>query len=250
VKQISVLALFLAAVACNASDSVPIDDGDASLAKLHRHVLRTYPVPKGHQKTLRRLLESSTYPITVVSKEGQQTQFVWLNPQFTGKGYFVLSAPVGIHDGVKELLSVLENVPPQPSSTINVTYWAVKGQPASSLELDDSVTELEKPLRALGVNMRFSLVEKVSLETMDGKRAIANGRTIDAEHVAMYQDNRIDLAITHLRDHYGGYINTQLSLKPGQFAVVGQAGAMKDIAEREDATMIYIVRASSETSVL
>src|SRR5687767_1289705 len=80
------------------------------------HVLRTYQVSPGQEKRAERLLREVSYPVQVVSAQGAQTQFVRLNPQVTGDGYFVLSAPASIHEGVRELLDKLAQTKAPPSS--------------------------------------------------------------------------------------------------------------------------------------
>lgn len=223
------------------------------------HQLRTYAVPAGHEQDLKRLLESSSYPVSVVSQQGTQTQFVRLNPQFTGSGYFVLSAPAGIHDGVKGLIDVLGKAPaPRAASTIEVGYWLVLGWPAAQTEVSPQLAEAADALKQLGNlgPMRFEPLEKLTLAALDGEEGETTGRLATIKQVAASGNDAVKLNVEIMVRGFEGpaSVQTALELKPGQFAVLARAGYTPGreargtdlTAPAGEPTLFYLVRARVE----
>jgi hypothetical protein len=212
------------------------------------HILKTYKLPVGHEKSVEKLLSASTYPIEIVTDKGAQTQFVRVNPQLTGNGYIVLSAPEGIHAGVSELLATLEKTPPEaPTPSIEVTYWLVLGFTAKEPDVSQA-PEIADALKALGNlgPMRFQPLETLRVASVDGEEAKVDGRFAMIRQTATADAGTIQLKlrVTVLGNDHNSNIETTLGLKPGQFAVLGHAGYIpRTDATAAGATLFYIARA-------
>ena len=221
------------------------------------HILRTYKVPDGQDKRVERLLRGLSYPVQVVSAQGTQTQFVHMGPQLIGDGYLTLSAPAGIQDGVRQLLDELKSSKvPAPPATVETTLWMILGWPAKeravSPELADAAGALDA-LASLGP-MRFELLDRTQILAVDGEEATASGNAIDRlVETAVVDGDAIELRlVVRVR---GGQaptgIETAVSVKPGQFAILGQAGYMPNTpttalpgSGRDGrASLFYVVRA-------
>lgn len=249
--------LFSFSSACTSPKAAPaptetpvVASGDAE------HVMRTYQVPPGHQKSVARLLEATSYPVSATSANGTQTMFVRLHPQFTSDGYFVLSAPKGLHAGVEELLSVVAKAKPIAGPpAVRVSYWLVLGYPADDLEIDPKlvgITKALEPLTELGVK-RFELLEGLSLMALDGEEGVVRGRLTTVKHTASTDAGSIELRLS-IHAIGGGknnsFVETAVNLKPGQFAVLGQAGytaeasGLNKVGEAEP-TLFYLAKAET-----
>lgn len=214
-------------------------------------VMRTYQVPPGHQKDVERLLRGNHYPVTVIGgdKAVLQTQFVRLEPQFTGDGYFVLSAPVGIQEGVKQLLEELKSHPAMTGPTsIETTYWMVLGFPSAKTEIPDSLAAITPALKGISDlgTMRFEPYETVQLSSLDGDEARATASRAEVRQTASADKDGFDirLEIKVYGADTNGIIDTSVRVKSGQFAVLGEAGFKLQNAGLTDPrpTLFYVVR--------
>jgi hypothetical protein len=217
-------------------------------------VLRTYVIPSGQQKVVERLLRGNSYPISVVSDKGAQTQFVHLNPQFTGDGYFILSAPIGIHEGVAQLLEELKSRPPTTGPTsIETTYWLVVGYPSAKTEIPSSLDAIAPALKGISDlgTIKFEPYETLQVTALDGEeaKAIANRaqvrQTVSADKDSF--DLRVQLEMRNTTSVPVGTIETSVRVKSGQFAVLGEAGfkppgAQGAPLEDPRATLFYVLR--------
>lgn len=216
--------------------------------------LRTYKVPDGQEKLVERLLDGTTsYPVSVVSAQGQQTQFVKPTPHFTGNGYFVLSAPESIHDGVRQLLDELAKHPAPPAQpSIDATYWLVLGWPGKDAPLPDRLGEIAPALKTLGNlgPMRFELLERVELAAIDGQTAHAQGQNVRIEQTAARDGAVFQLRINvDAQGETVGKVDTTVTVKPGQFGVFGQSGFVPRGATliEPKPTLFYVIRAQPAT---
>ena len=220
--------------ACGRRESAPATPETSPVIQSpSKHVLKTYQVPAGHETALKRLLQGNSYPIQVISDNGAQTQFVRLNPQFTGSGYFVLSAPEGIHDGVRGLLDVVTKQDLKATQPlVKVTYWLVLGWPSDKTEIGPQLEAISEPLgelTSLGT-MRFELLESLNITALDGEEGIARGRLATTKHTGFVENGKIELRLEIQVRGKGpdALIETVLSIKPDQYAVLGQAGYTPD----------------------
>jgi hypothetical protein len=214
--------------------------------------LKTYKVPDAQEKLVERLLDGTTsYPVSVVSAQGTQTQFVNPRPHFTGNGYFVLSAPETIHEGVRQLLDELGKHPaPPPQPSIDATYWLVLGWPGKEAPVPDRLGEIAPALKTLSNlgPMRFELLERLELVALDGQEAKAHGQNVQLEHTASRDGAGFQLRVKVNADGEApGRIETTVTVKPGQFTVFGQSGFVPRGATliEPKPTLFYVIRAQT-----
>lgn len=242
------------ATACRSQDAASKPACGDGCQNETAQVMRTYQVPSGQDKTVERLLRGNSYPIQVVSPAGTNAQFVSLRPQFTGDGYFVLSAPIGIHEGVRQLLEELKTHPAKSGPpSVDVTYWFVLGYPSKDAVIPDQVAELAPALKSmanLGA-MRFELFEKIEVNALDGEEA----HTV-AEHAEVRQTASIDKDSVQLRievkaagEAAAAFINTMVTTHPGQLTVLGQGGFRPrgTPSSAQSSTLFYMIRAKPTT---
>ena len=248
-------ALLLAALAaCRTAESTSRPCGDCQSGSAAPNVplivMRTYKVPQGQDKLVERLLHNTTsYPIAVMSEKGINTQLVNPTPHFTGNGYFVLSAPENIQEGVRQLLEELAKnpAPPAPAS-IDATYWLVLGWPAKEASVPDRLSEITPALKGLASlgPMRFDLLERLELVALDGDEAHTLGNSSEIFQTAARDGNSFELRVKLRADGDSpGRVDTTVTVKAGQFAVFGQSGFVpKGAAQSEPKpTLFYVVRA-------
>jgi hypothetical protein len=250
------LALLLA---CRSPQEAPRPCGDCPSgptppAGYPTIVLKTYKVPPGQEKLVQRLLDGTTsYPVSVVSAQGNQTQFVNPRPHFTGNGYFVLSAPETIHEGVRQLLDELGKHPAAPpQASIDTTYWLVLGWPAKDAVIPDRLAEIAPALKTLSSlgPMRFDLLERLALVALNDQEARASGQTAKIKQTASHDSGAFELRVeVETTGETLGRIDTTVTVKPGQFAVFGQSGFVLRGAMLTDPrpTLFYVVRAQPAT---
>jgi hypothetical protein len=248
-------ALLLALLAaCRSAESTTRPCGDCQAgsggATYPIIVMRTYKVPLGQEKLVQRLLHHTTsYPIQVVSSAGTQTQMIQPEIHFTGNGYFVLSAPENIQDGVKQLLDELaKNPPPPPPASIDTTYWLVLGWPAKDTTVPDRLNEIAPALKGLANlgPMRFDLLERVELVALDGDEARTVGLNAEVKQTAARDGNAVQLNVEIIASgDTTGRVTTTVTVKTGQFAVLGQSGFVPKNTLQLDQkpTLFYVVRA-------
>ena len=242
----------MVATACRSQDSVQkATCGDGCQSET-AHILRTYQVPQGQDKTVARLLRGNMYPIQVTGAQGTQTQFVHLNPQLTGDGYFVLSAPIGIHEGVRQLLEELKSRRPKTGSpSVDVTYWLVLGYPSKESVIPDQLADLAPALKTmtnLGA-MRFELFEKLEVNALDGEEARAKGARVELKQTASIDKDDVELRIeAQTAGDPWNKMETVITTHPGQFAALGQSGFHFQGAPATDLpTLFYVIRAKPST---
>jgi hypothetical protein len=236
------------------SKAAPSSSAPAQNDYAQAHILRTYKVPDGQDKRVERLLRALSYPVQVVTPQGTQTQFVRLGPELIGDGYMTLSAPAGIHDGVRELLDQLKSskVPPPPA-TIDTTFWMVLGWPATERSIAPELKDVAGAIEALGDlgPMRFELLDRLQVATIDGEETTASGNAVDRFVETPVVDGdaiRLRLSIRVHGEKGSTGVDTSVNVKPGQFAVLGQAGYVPDKAlgaPAGRASLFYVVRAST-----
>jgi hypothetical protein len=249
-------ALLLAVLAaCRTAESTSRPCGDcqsvSGAPNVPLIVMRTYKVPPGQDKLVQRLLHRTTsYPIAVMSEKGINTQFVNPEPQFTGNGYFVLAAPENIQDGVRQLLDELaKNAAPPAPASIDATYWLVLGYPAKDTTIPDRLSEIAPALKGLANlgPMRFDLFERLELVALDGDEAHTQGKSVEIKQTAARDGNAFELRVEVKA--YGevntGKVDTTVTVKPGQFGVLGQSGFLPkgSAANEPTPTLFYVVRA-------
>lgn len=191
--------------------------------------LRTYVAPEGQEREVGRLLREINYPITTAGDGGARAQFVLLRPQFTGGGHFVVAAPASIHEGIKELLADMAKTKGRASTpSLEVSYWVVLGRPAAKAEIAPELNEAGTAIQELGKlgPMKFDLLEKIRLITLDGEEGYVQGRYATVTQTGFLGQDEIELHLDlRVKGQYDDTkLTTRLGLKPDQFGVLGQVG--------------------------
>jgi hypothetical protein len=261
--KIVTLALLAPLLGCRPSDPPPrgCDNCQAGsqAGYVPNIVMKTYKVPTGQEKLVERLLHDTTsYPISVVSAQGAQTQLINPKPHFTGNGYFVLSAPENIQEGVRQLMDELAKNPPAPApASIDATYWLVVGYPSKDTTVSDRLAELAPVVKSLGNlgAMRYELLERLEVVGIDGDEVRTQGQSAELKQTASRDNDSISLRIEiNAAGDPPGKIDTTVTVKPGQFAVFGQSGfvprgqgSATPPATDAKPTLFYVVRARPAT---
>jgi hypothetical protein len=248
-KNVLTLAVALAA-ACRSTEP-PTKMATATDAS--QTVMRTYRVPPGQDKAVERLLRGNSYPVSAASDKGvADTHFVRLNPQFTGDGYFILTAPTGIQEGVVQLLDELKTRPAASGPTsIENTYWLVLGYPSAKPEIPEQLSTIAPALKGIADlgPMRFEPYETIQVTSLDGDEARATARLAEVRQTASADKDAIDIRLeikvrgdedSSTKDE----IETNVRVKPGQFSVLGEAGFKPKGLGPNDVTptLFYVVR--------
>jgi hypothetical protein len=248
------LWLALALAACNGGHRSD-HDHDGSGGPMWRKdtgvdvVPRTHTIPAGHAADVRKMFANGamSYPVTVVSDKGANTQFVQPPPVFLGSDHFVLSAPPEFHDEIDRVLAALSKAPAAPSSTYDTTYWIIEADLATDEQVPPELEELASTLDALpGLGKRhFKSVDRVAARTVDGERSQVTGRIIKLDQSLSVGADGLRLKLElELRGTWvdqqdrGPRLETFLQLKPDVPAVLGDSSLATP-----SSVLLYVVRA-------
>ncbi|MEO1268176.1 MAG: hypothetical protein AAFX99_08765 [Myxococcota bacterium] len=109
-----------------------------------------------------------------------------------------------------------------PRKTVQLTYWLVVGRRGDDTR---SVPEVEKALSAIESDqgpMEFVLLEKLSMQSLEGKHAQSQGMWLEAgQHIWVEENIQAEVS---LEVKGGSRLQTQLNMTPEQYVVLGQAG--------------------------
>jgi hypothetical protein len=248
-----VLAALALVIACSGRDAPPQpavvtpERPDQSIGG--NVVPQIHEFPVGRAADIRRIFDGSalSYPISVVSKDGAQTQFVNPRPVFVSDRRFVVGLPPASHAALDKLIAGLTSGPSPAGATYELTFWAVEGAAAGKTEVAPDLADLAPVLEKLpGLGgRRFKSVDRVGGRSRDGAHTSLTGRMLKAEHKLAAGPDGIELEVTlELRQTGGGgpTIQTTLRVPLDQPVVMGdasQAGAADGIANM----LLYVVRA-------
>lgn len=209
------IACLIAAAACNAPQmpTLPTPPSPPSPPL----VLRSYKAPEGQEERLTATLRE------LIARGDDAQGRVVRGPN----AQILVAAPESLQGGVASLLQEISSAAQAAPRTIQLRYWLVLGQPAASPaprgpRLQELAAALDGVVEAEGP-MRFTLLEKLTLQSMDGEFARAQGRLLETEHNAAAASEgvlaNIDLEVT------GGHkLQTRVALQPGQTVVLSQSG--------------------------
>jgi len=260
-RHASYLALAAALAACNNTDRSPIEapavaaavarpdlpSGDSVIPKSH-----TFPAGRGAE--IRRLFSSGamTYPISVVSAAGTNTQFVQPHPVFVGGDRFVADVPPAFHVELDQLIAEMAKLPPAVSSTYEIPYWVIEADAASATDVPADLTELAPTLDAIiGLGKRrFKSIDRVAARTLDGERSHLTGRVIHLEATMAVDPEGLRLQIISMSLHgtwadapgEGPSLETTLQLKPDAPIVLGDSTLASESSGVAN-LLLYVVRA-------
>lgn len=250
----TLLCLAIALAACNGGHGADHDHAGSGGPMWRKDtgvdvVPRTHSIPAGHAGDVRKMFANGamSYPISVVSEKGTNTQFVQPPPVFLGNDHFVLSAPPEFHDEIDRVLEALSKAPAAPSSTYDITYWIVEADVATDEQVPAELDELAPTLNALpGLGKRhFKSVDRVAARTVDGEKSELTGRIIKLEQsLSVGADGlrlKLDLELHGTwsdQPDRGPRLETYLQLKPDVPAVLGDSSLATP-----SSVLLYVVRA-------
>jgi hypothetical protein len=214
---------------------------------------KRHAIPPGRAADVRRLFSSGamSYPISVVSAGGAQTQFVQPKPVFIGSDSFVVDIPPEFHDELDHLLDGMAKAPPAVSSAYDVTYWVVEADSSPTTEVPPELAEVATTLEAVtGLGKRrFKSIDRVAAHTLDGNRAEIKGRVIELGQTLTADPDGLRLQLEmHLQNTWsdnpghGPTLETDVQLKPDLPIVLGDS-TLSSASEGAANLLLYVVRA-------
>lgn len=185
--------------------------------------LRTYDVAPEHQDDLQRVLRQ------VLGAGETRLGRVTAGPG----GTFIVVAPEAIQTGIRNMLS--NGFTPSPAPTqVKLTYWLLVGRPVGSgtepatysVSGPRRLTHLEPVMTQLVAaqgSSEFTLLEEVQLLSMVQDRGQAYGKLAQVEQtVTQAGDQMVAYVSIEMVNKYN--FESQVSLRAGQYLVVGQVG--------------------------
>jgi hypothetical protein len=251
---------------CNNTDHSPIEGALVPVVAPAPPLTRTDPaiggmiipkshtIPPGHSADIRKLFSSGvmSYPISVTSSAGQQTQFVQPKPVFVGPDRFIADVPPEFHVELDRLIADMAKSPPAVSAAYDVTYWVIEADAAATTEVPPDLAELAPTLAAesgLG-KRRFKSIDRVAVRTLDGEKSALKGRVIQLEQTMAVDPDGIRLQLTDMALHgtwpdapgQGPTLQTSLQLKPDVPIVLGDSTLSSESSGSAN-LLLYVVRA-------
>jgi hypothetical protein len=246
--------LVVATVACSTRDApTPATTTSAAVERPDQTIGGTvvpqiHDFPAGHAADIRRIFDGSalSYPISVISDKGVQTQFVNPRPVFVSDRRFVVGLPPASHAALDKLIAGLSTAPTPLGATYEITFWAVEGSSAAQPDVPADLAEIAPvldKLAALG-KRRFKSLDRVGGRTRDGAQTKLVGRLLKAEHRPIAGPDGIELEVTLqlIEDKATPTIETTLHLPLDQPLVIGDS-AQSTATDGNANLLLYVVRA-------
>jgi hypothetical protein len=210
-------------------------------------VPRSHQIPPGHAADVRKLFDAHvlSFPITVTSSAGTNTQFMQPSLSFIGTDRFVTGATPEIHAELDKLLEALAKSPmPAASGTYTMTYWAIEADPSTDAQVPTDLVEIEPVLKSLGAlgPRKFHTIDRVSTRVLDGTRADVKSRAMTVSQTLSVDSTSLQLQLELGVKDVGGQIETKLQLEPDKPVVLGET-AMGSAADPAANLVLYVVRA-------
>lgn len=203
-------------------------------------VLRAYDVPGDYAEELDSVVNRLLYKGKDLPPAGRAV----IGPA----GQLIVTAPVGVHAGIAELLAQLEKAPKSAAPTVEVTYWVVKGSPAGAENepIPAALEQIAPALKAITEAdgpQRYERVEKLQVTTLSGQDGRVSGQFVEVQQMASARGGQV-IANTRIVHTQGGQmISTQVSVPVDELLVMGQAAANKPTPEAPAANLYYVMRA-------
>jgi hypothetical protein len=210
-------------------------------------VPKLYDVPAGREAEIRRLLKGMSYPVSVITANGAQTQFVPLQATFTSDRHLVINAPVQYHPAVAEIIGKLGSGSASPQS-FEVTYWIVRAEAAAKTAVAPDLAEIAPVLEGLpGLGTRrFAMLDHLSTRTTDGDDGGLDGQVANIRQKLTSMPDAVELELSLTVRAPGApaasALETQLRIKPDQPVVLGDSAAVQTNLDAPAALLLYIVR--------
>lgn len=257
--RLVLLACLLATAGCNDRDRAAAPPAAVPAPDRPDHAIGGTVIPQAHEfppgraDDIRRLFEQGavSYPISVVSAQGVQTQFVNPEPVFVGDRRFVVGAPPAQHAAIDRMIASLDPSSVRMASTYELTFWVVEAIASANTEVARDLAEvapmLEK-LAGLG-KRRYRSLDRVAARARDGAKAKLGGRLIKIDQKLSAFPDRLELdlvlALTGVwndKPDQGPTVETTLQLPLDVPVVIGDA-AQSAAADGAANLLLYVVRA-------
>jgi hypothetical protein len=263
VTKLGLLSCVVALVGCNERDepATPAPAAATPLAGDPRPdqtvggtvIPQSHEFPPGRAGDIRRLFDRNvmSYPISVISAQGAQTQFVNPRPVFIGDHRFVVGAPPAMHAAIDRMIASLDKSGAPVSATYEVTFWVVEATAATNVDVARDLVEVAPMLEKLGGigKRRYRSLDRVAARSRDGAETKLAGRMIKVEHsVAAFPDGielDLELSLTGTwseKPEQGPKVETKLQLPLDQAIVIGDS-AQTAGADGAANLLLYVVRA-------
>lgn len=250
-----VAALLVLSLGCNERDHA---SAAASAAAPASEVIRpdktlggsivpqAHEFPPGRADDIRRLFERNvvSYPVSVVSEQGVQTQFVNPKPVFVGDHQFVVGLPPEQHVALDQMIAKLDKSAVR-SSTYELTFWAVEAVPAAKSEVASDLAEVAPMLEKLaGIGARkYRSLDRVGVRSIDGTSAKVDGRLLRVKQELQTIPKGIELELDlHLNTEVGLSVEAKLQVPLDQPIVVGDS-TQAATGDGPSNLLLYVVRA-------
>ena len=260
--KLGLLTCIVALAGCNERDqqTAPAPAPAAALAGVDRPdqsvggtiIPQAHEFPPGRADAIRRMFAdgSMSYPISVVSASGAQTQFVNPKPVFVGDHRFVVGAPPAMHAAMDKMIATLDKAV-VTSGTYEVTFWVVEATSAANVDVARDLADVAPMLEKLaGIGKRrYRSLDRVAARSRDGAKTKLSGRMIKIEHtIGAYPDGvelDLELALTGTWSEHpdqGPTVETKLQVPLDQAIVIGDS-AQSGAADGAANLLLYVVRA-------
>jgi hypothetical protein len=219
-------------------------------------VPRTHQIPAGHASEVRRLFEAQviTFPISVVSSAGTNTQFVNPTPTFLGNDRFVLAATPEIHDELDRMLAAMAKAPAIREVTYSVTYWAIEADPSASVEIPADLEDVKPVLESLkGLGPRkFKIIDRAATHSLDGMKAGVKSRELDIQQTLSSEADGLQLALElQLNEQAPGSpsnskLHTKLDIALDKPIVLAETALEAGSGTPPENLVLFVVKARAE----
>jgi hypothetical protein len=221
-------------------------------------VPRTHKIPAGHAAEVRKIFEAHeviTFPISVVSSAGTNTQFVNPTPTFLGNDRFVLAATPEIHEELDRLLDeIAKEHTPTKEITYAVTYWAIEADPNASVEIPADLEEVKPVLESLkGLGPRkFKIIDRAATHSLDGMKAGVKSRELDIQQTLSSDADGLQLALElELNDKPPGFpsnskVHTKLEIALDKPIVLAETAMEAGSGTPPENLVLFVVKARAE----
>lgn len=140
-------------------------------------------------------------------------------------GALLVVAPPSVLDSVASLVERLDAAPSVPERDVLVEYWIVRGQPAPSAERGEGLDVLSASLdeiQRVDGPLSLTLEARRQLRSRDGAVAVIEGEVEVRQNASVSADGSKIVADIHAKIDGEGEVDTRLTLRAGQIAVLSQ----------------------------
>lgn len=231
--MITLFALILSA--CSAS----LEGSAGDPANAAAYVLTTYNVPQGYESRVEDVLNRVFWRADNVPPLGRARQ--------GAPGSVIVAAPENVQDDVKDVIARLNQLDPLVAEPKNVklSYWMVGGTRADAVDtsaLPPAITPAFLEVAAQEVPMRYEVLFRESLLSLDGARAEANGPEFQLDQVASVGPSGRIVAEVGISVQGGVETRTQVQLGAGQVLVLGQTAVGGGGSPGTSDALFYVIR--------